>query len=59
MVEDAVSGVASGAAGHFQTVIGVDRGAGAETLLEHGATIVVADLAELLPDDCRSPEVTS
>jgi HAD superfamily hydrolase (TIGR01509 family) len=59
MVEDAVSGVASGAAGHFQTVIGVDRGAGVETLLENGATFVVADLAELLPDDSRSPEVAS
>ena len=29
-------------------VIGVDRGAGADTLLAHGATFVVADLAELL-----------
>jgi len=49
VVEDAVSGVAAGAAGGFAVVIGVDRGAGAETLLDHGATFVVSDLAELLP----------
>ncbi len=49
VVEDAVSGVAAGAAGRFAVVIGVDRGAGADVLLEHGATFVVNDLAELLP----------
>jgi beta-phosphoglucomutase family hydrolase len=49
MVEDAVSGVASGAAGGFRHVIGVDRGAGHATLLASGATVVVDDLAELLP----------
>ena len=49
VVEDAVSGVAAGAAGGFAVVIGVDRGAGAETLLRSGATFVVSDLAELLP----------
>lgn len=49
VVEDAVSGVAAGASGGFAVVIGVDRGAGAETLLDHGATFVVSDLAELLP----------
>ena len=48
VVEDATSGVAAGAAGDFAVVIGVDRGAGAEALLEHGATFVVGDLAELL-----------
>ena len=48
MVEDALSGVASGAAGGFRHVIGVDRGAGAEALLAAGATVVVADLGELL-----------
>jgi beta-phosphoglucomutase family hydrolase len=48
VVEDAVSGVAAGAAGGF-TVIGVDRGAGHDALREHGADIVVDDLAELLP----------
>ena len=48
VVEDAVSGVAAGAAGEFAVVIGVDRGAGADVLLDHGATFVVDDLAELL-----------
>jgi HAD superfamily hydrolase (TIGR01509 family) len=48
MVEDALSGVASGAAGAFRHVIGVDRGAGREQLLAAGATIVVDDLGELL-----------
>lgn len=48
VVEDAVSGVAAGAAGGFAVVIGVDRGAGAPALLAHGATFVVADLAGLL-----------
>jgi beta-phosphoglucomutase family hydrolase len=51
VVEDAVSGVAAGAAGGFDVVIGVDRGAGADTLLAHGATFVVDDLADLLRDD--------
>ncbi len=50
VVEDALSGVAAGAAGGFGVVIGVDRGAGADTLLAHGATFVVDDLADLLPD---------
>ncbi len=48
VVEDATSGVAAGAAGDFAVVIGVDRGAGAEALMEHGATFVVSDLDELL-----------
>jgi beta-phosphoglucomutase family hydrolase len=47
MVEDALSGVASGAAGGFRHVIGVDRGAGHEALLADGATVVVDDLGEL------------
>ncbi len=54
VVEDAVSGVAAGAAGGFAVVIGVDRGAGAPALLSHGATFVVADLAELLPSGTPS-----
>ena len=49
VVEDAVSGVAAGRAGKFGLVIGVDRGAGAAALREHGADVVVDDLAELLP----------
>jgi beta-phosphoglucomutase family hydrolase len=49
VVEDAMSGVAAGAAGDFGLVVGVDRGAGVEALLAAGADVVVADLAELLP----------
>jgi beta-phosphoglucomutase family hydrolase len=48
VVEDAVSGVEAGAAGDFAVVVGVDRGAGADTLLAHGADLVVEDLAELV-----------
>jgi len=54
VVEDAVSGVAAGAAGGFALVIGVDRGAGADTLRSHGADLVVDDLAELLPEGSSS-----
>jgi HAD superfamily hydrolase (TIGR01509 family) len=49
VVEDAVSGVRAGAAGDFAAVVGVDRGAGADTLLAAGADVVVQDLAELVP----------
>lgn len=49
VVEDAVSGVQAGAAGDFAFVVGVDRGAGAQTLLDQGADLVVDDLAELVP----------
>jgi beta-phosphoglucomutase family hydrolase len=45
--EDAVSGVAAGAAGGFGAVVGVDRGAGHEALAAAGATLVVDDLEEL------------
>jgi beta-phosphoglucomutase family hydrolase len=46
--EDALAGVAAGRAGNFACVVGVDRENHAEALREHGADIVVADLAELL-----------
>jgi beta-phosphoglucomutase family hydrolase len=46
--EDALSGVAAGRAGGFAYVVGVDRVGQAEALREHGADIVVNDLAELL-----------
>jgi beta-phosphoglucomutase family hydrolase len=49
VLEDAVSGVQAGAAGDFGLVIGVDRGAGAQTLIDAGADLVVSDLAELIP----------
>ncbi len=45
--EDAVSGVAAGAAGRFGAVVGVDRGAGRDALSAAGATLVVTDLEEL------------
>ncbi len=48
VLEDALSGVAAGRAGHFGLVVGVDRGVGAEALTEHGADLVVTDLEELL-----------
>lgn len=48
VVEDAVSGVQAGKAGNFMSVIGVDRGAGRQTLLDAGATLVVDDLDDLL-----------
>jgi beta-phosphoglucomutase-like phosphatase (HAD superfamily) len=52
--EDAIAGVAAGRAGGFGWVVGVDRTAAAvpsrhgADLREHGADIVVRDLAELL-----------
>jgi beta-phosphoglucomutase family hydrolase len=46
--EDALAGVAAGRAGGFACVVGVDRVGHAEALREHGASIVVSDLAELL-----------
>jgi beta-phosphoglucomutase family hydrolase len=46
--EDALAGVEAGRAGHFACVIGVDRVGQAEALREHGATVVVQDLSELL-----------
>ncbi|MFC7490622.1 MULTISPECIES: HAD family hydrolase [unclassified Knoellia] len=48
VLEDALSGVQAGAAGHFGLVIGVDRGAGTAALTDAGATLVVKDLEELL-----------
>ena len=54
VIEDAVSGVRAAAAGGFGLVIGVDRGAGEDTLREAGAEIVVTDLAELAPSEGRA-----
>lgn len=53
VLEDAVSGVQAGAAGGFALVIGVDRGAGHDTLTGAGADVVVTDLAQLLPGGDR------
>lgn len=48
VIEDATSGVASGRAGAFGLVLGVDRGTGEQALLDAGADVVVADLGDLL-----------
>ena len=46
--EDALAGVAAGRTGEFGFVVGVDRVGQAEALKDHGADIVVTDLAELM-----------
>lgn len=48
VVEDAHSGVEAGRQGAFGLVLGVDRGIGAQTLIDAGADIVVDDLDELI-----------
>ncbi|WP_432094116.1 HAD family hydrolase [Streptomyces sp. bgisy100] len=51
VIEDALAGVEAGRRGGFALVIGVDRTAGptsAADLREHGADLVVRDLADLL-----------
>jgi beta-phosphoglucomutase family hydrolase len=45
--EDALAGVEAGRAGGFALIVGVDRVGQAAELAEHGADVVVADLAEL------------
>jgi beta-phosphoglucomutase family hydrolase len=47
--EDALAGVEAGRAGGFGAVIGVDRVGQSAALRDHGATVVVNDLDELLP----------
>jgi len=46
--EDALAGVEASRAGRFGYVVGVDRVGQADALREHGADVVVQDLAELL-----------
>jgi beta-phosphoglucomutase family hydrolase len=46
--EDALAGVAAGRAGGFGFVVGVDRVGQADALKQHGADVVVTDLAELM-----------
>jgi HAD superfamily hydrolase (TIGR01509 family) len=48
VVEDAIPGVQAGSNGSFGLVIGVARKGNAEELKQHGAHLVVDDLAELL-----------
>jgi beta-phosphoglucomutase family hydrolase len=47
--EDALAGVEAGKRGNFGCVVGVDRVGQADALRHNGATLVVTDLAELLP----------
>jgi beta-phosphoglucomutase family hydrolase len=49
--EDALAGVEAGHAGHFALVVGVDRVGQAEALHEHGADVVVENVADLLKQD--------
>jgi beta-phosphoglucomutase family hydrolase len=56
VVEDAISGVAAGAAGDFGLVVGVDRGVGASELRAAGADVVVGDLADLLVAEKGAPQ---
>jgi beta-phosphoglucomutase family hydrolase len=46
--EDALAGVEAGRAGAFGFVVGVDRAGQAAALRQHGADVVVEDLAELI-----------
>ncbi|HEX2160558.1 MAG TPA: beta-phosphoglucomutase family hydrolase [Thermoleophilaceae bacterium] len=46
--EDALAGVEAGRAGGFGITVGVDRHGQPDALREHGADVVVSDLAELL-----------
>ncbi len=46
--EDALAGVQAGRAGGFGYVVGVDRVGQAQALRDHGADVVVEDLADLL-----------
>lgn len=46
--EDALAGVEAGRAGNFGFVVGVDRVGQADALKQHGADVVVKDLADLL-----------
>jgi beta-phosphoglucomutase family hydrolase len=48
--EDALAGVEAGKRGNFGCVVGVDRVGQAEALRRNGASVVVSDLAELLPN---------
>jgi len=59
VVEDAVAGVEAGRKGAFGLVIGVDRTGQPARLKEHGADVVVADLAEATVGDERVSSTAS
>jgi alpha,alpha-trehalase len=56
VVEDATAGVEAGHRGGFALVIGVGRSGDPDALLEHGADVVVADLAEVRVTGGRAPD---
>jgi beta-phosphoglucomutase-like phosphatase (HAD superfamily) len=45
VVEDALAGVEAGRRGGFGLVVGVDRAGHGKELMEHGADVIVTDLA--------------
>lgn len=49
--EDALAGVSAGHSGHFGFVVGVNRTGQEQALLDHGADVVVDDLADLVDGD--------
>ena len=53
VIEDAISGIKAGVSGGFGLVVGVARDQPAQALREAGATVVVADLAELVGSRAR------
>ena len=57
VVEDALAGVEAGHRGGFGFVIGIGIGSHADELLDHGASVVVADLSEfeLQADIAKEP----
>ncbi len=55
VIEDSRAGVEAGRRGGFGIVVGVDRGGGAQALLDAGADVVVGDLAELGFEPGESP----
>jgi trehalose 6-phosphate phosphatase len=55
VVEDAISGVEAGRKGDFGCVVGVDRADQADALRQHGADVVVKDLAEIAVRGTQEP----
>lgn len=58
IVEDAIAGVTAGRRGRFGLVIGVDRVGQGTALKEHGADVVVQDLADITLTDEKSYQST-
>jgi len=56
VVEDALAGVEAGHRGGFSMVVGVNRRGRSKALQEHGADLVVNDLAQIKLGDTEPPE---